>query len=150
MEIVLYDHVQGQFHVKSRSGRTHPLNLHNKKCTCGKTLIYGFPCSHIIATCQHRCVNFRLFVQGYYNTQSYFDTWASLFQPIFNKDVWPLYDGPTIVPLESMKHMGSGRPKLTQLYNEMDVKEGKTAITCGMCKQLGLNRRSCKNRNQVQ
>ena len=47
------------------------LNLHGKKCTCGKTLIYGFPFSHIIAACQHRCVDFRLFVQGYYNTQSY-------------------------------------------------------------------------------
>ena len=40
MEIVLYDHIQGRFHVKSRSGRTHRLNLHDKKCTCGKTLIY--------------------------------------------------------------------------------------------------------------
>ena len=51
MEIVLYDRVQGLFHVKSRSGRTHHLNLHDKKCTCVKTLIYGYPCSHIIATC---------------------------------------------------------------------------------------------------
>ena len=86
MEIVLYDHIQGQFHVKSRSGRTHCLNLHDRKCTCGKTLIYGFSCSHIIAACQHRCVDFRLFVQTYYTTQSYYDTWASLFHPIFNED----------------------------------------------------------------
>ena len=150
MEIVLYDHVQGRFHVKSRSGRTHSLNLHDKKCTCGKTLIYGFPCSHIIAACQHRCVDFRLFVHGYYNTQSYYDTWANLFHPIFNEDEWPLYDGPTIVPPESMKYMDSGHPKSTRLHNEMDVREGKTTITCGLCKQLGHNRRSCKNRNQVQ
>ena len=33
MEIVLYDHIQGRFHVKSRSGRTHRLNLHEKNCT---------------------------------------------------------------------------------------------------------------------
>ena len=58
MEIVLYDHVQALFHVKSRKGRTHRLNLHDKNCTCGKTLIYGFPCSHIIEACQHRCVDF--------------------------------------------------------------------------------------------
>ena len=31
MEIVLYDHVKGLFHVKSRSGRTHRLNLQEKK-----------------------------------------------------------------------------------------------------------------------
>ena len=74
MEIVLYDHIQSQFHVKSRSGRTQRLNLHDQKCTCGKTPIDGFPCSHIIAACQHRCVDFRLFVQGYYTTQLYYDT----------------------------------------------------------------------------
>ena len=29
MEIVLYDHIQGRFQVKSRSGQTHRLNLHD-------------------------------------------------------------------------------------------------------------------------
>ena len=74
MEIVLYDHEKGLFHVKSRRGRTHRVTLHEKTCTCVKTLIYGFPCSHIISACQHRCVDFRLFVDSYYTTQSYYDT----------------------------------------------------------------------------
>ena len=82
--------------------------------------------------------------------QLYYDTWASLFNLIFNEDEWLLYDGPTIVPLESMKRIGSGHPKSTRLHNEMDVREGKTTITCGLCKQPGHNWWSCKNRNQVQ
>ena len=61
-EIVLYDHIQGQFHVKtnkgtkssSTGGRTYRVNLHDHACMCGKTLIYGLPCSHILATCQFR------------------------------------------------------------------------------------------------
>ena len=44
-----------------------------------------------------------------------------------------------------MKRIGSGRPKSTRLHNEMDVREGKTTITYGLCKQLGHNRWSCKN-----
>ena len=72
-----------------------------------------------------------------------------MFHLIYDEEEWPLYDGPTIVALESMKRMGSGRPKSTRLHNEMDVREGKTTITCGLCKQLGHNRRSCKNINQV-
>ena len=102
MEIVLYDHEKGLFHVKSRRGRTHRVTLHEKTCTCVKTLIYGFPCSHIISACQHRCVDFRMFVESYYTTQSYYDTWAPLFHPIFNEDEWPLHDGTVIVPPESM------------------------------------------------
>ena len=89
-------------------------------------------------------------MQGYYNTQSYYDTRASLFHLIYDEEEWPLYDGPTIVAPESMKSMGSGHPKSTWLHNEMDVKEGKTTFTCWLCKQLGHIRRSCKNRNQVQ
>ena len=150
MEIVLYDHIQGRFHVKSRSDRTQRLNLHDQKCTCGKTLIYGFPCSHIITAYHHRCVYFLLFVQGYYTTQSYYDTWASLFHSIFNEDEWPLYDGPMIVPPESMKRIISGCPKSTRLHNKMDIKEGKTTIICRLCKQPGHNLRSCNNRNQIQ
>ena len=61
-------------------------------------------------------------------------TWATLFHPIFNEDEWPLYDVTTIVPPESMQRIGSGRPKSTRLPNEMDVREGKTPITCGLCK----------------
>ena len=149
MEIVLYDHIQGRFHVKSRSGRTQRLNLYDQKCTCGNPLIYGFPCSHIIATCKHRCVDFRLFVHGYYTIQLYYDTWVDLFHLIFNEDECSLYDDPMIVPYDPMKRIGSGRPKSTRLHNEINVREGKTTITCGLCKQLGHNRRSCDNRNQV-
>ena len=50
-EIILYDHNQGRFHYKSKSGRTHRLNLHDHKGIYGKTLIYGFPCSHIKVAC---------------------------------------------------------------------------------------------------
>ena len=39
------------------------------------------------------------------------------------------------MPYESMKHTSHGRPKLTRLHNEMDVREGKTTITCRFFKQ---------------
>ena len=87
--------------AKSKRGRTHRLNLHDHKCICGKTFIYGFPYNHIIAECQFRFIDFRLFVQGYYSIESYYDTWATLFHPIFNEYEWPPYEGPTIVPFES-------------------------------------------------
>ena len=130
-EIVIYDHNQGRFHVKSKRGRTHRLNLHDHKCTCGKTFIYGFPCSHIITACQFCSVDFRSFVQGYYSTQSYYDSWATLFHPIFDENEWPPYDGPSILPYESMECTSRRCPKSTHLHSEMDVREGKTTITCG-------------------
>ena len=109
----------------------------------------NFQCSHIIEACQFRSVDFQSFVQGYYSTQSYYDTWATLFHLIFNEYEWPPYDGPTIVPFELMKHTSRGHPKSPCLHNEMDVREGETILTCGLCKQHGHNSRSCQNMNQV-
>ncbi|RVX08331.1 hypothetical protein CK203_017615 [Vitis vinifera] len=154
-EVVLHDHFQGLFHVKaskgrkktSSGGRTHCVNLREHVCTCDKTLIYGFLCSHILAACHFRSIDFRSFVQHYYTIQSYFSTWAPLFNPIHNEYEWPPYVGPVIVPADSMKRVSGGRPKSTRLHNEMDVREGKTSVTCGLCKQSGHNRRSCPNKN---
>ena len=32
-----------------------------------------------------------------------------------------------------MKRISSGRPESTRLHNKMDIREGKTTITCGLC-----------------
>ena len=69
--------------------------------------------------------------------------------PIFDEYEWFPYEGLTIVPYELMKCTSRGCPKSTRLHNEMDIREGKTTITCGFYKLSGHNRRSCRNRNQV-
>ena len=99
--------------IKSSStgGRTYCVNLHEHVCTCGKTVIYGFPCSHILATCHFRSVDFRPLVQHYYSTQSYYNSWVPLFHPIFNVYEWPPYDGLIIMSSKSMKRASSRQPK---------------------------------------
>ena len=46
-----------------------------------------------------------------------------------------------------MKCVSSRRPKSTCLHNEMNVRKGKTSVTCDLCKQSGHNRHSCPNRS---
>ena len=110
-------------------------------------IIWGV--THIMAAFQFRSIDFRSFVHVYYSTQSYYDTWATLFHPILDEYEWSPYDGPTTVPSKPMKRTSRGHPKSISLHNEMDVREGKTTITCGLCKQPGHNHRSCQNRNKV-
>ncbi|RVW99497.1 Serine/threonine-protein phosphatase 7 long form-like [Vitis vinifera] len=153
-EVLLYDHVAGRFHVKTRHSvgssnrkpRTYHVTLQTGSCTCNKTLLLGFPCSHILVACHCRAIDFRQFVQGYYTTRAYLSTWAPLFYPIFDELEWPQYNGPIIVPSDSMKRLTSGRPTSSRLHNEMDARETRTPQTCGLCKQSGHNRRSCPNR----
>ncbi|RVW29127.1 hypothetical protein CK203_096789 [Vitis vinifera] len=109
-EIVLYDHIQGQFHVKT-----------NRVLRVAQLVV-----EHIASTYM---IDFRPLVQHYYSTQSYYNTWAPLFHPIFNVYEWPPYDGPIIMPSESMKRASSRQLKSSRFHNEMDVREGKTSIT---------------------
>ena len=46
--------------------------------------LLGFPCSHILATCHCRAIDFQQFVQDY-TTHVYLSTWAPLFYPIFDE-----------------------------------------------------------------
>ena len=146
-EVLLYDHMQGLFHVKARrfvgsnnrKPRTYHVNLRTGSCTCTKTLLLGFPCSHILDTYHCRSIDFRQFVHSYYTIRCYLSTWAPLFYPIFDESDWPQYNGAVIVPSDSMKRATSGRPKSSRLHNEMDAKEAKTQQACGLCKQLGHN-----------
>ena len=148
------DHAEGRFHVKTkhyvgsnnRKPHTYHVNIQMGSCTCNKTLLLGFPCSHILAACHCRSIDFQQFVQGYYTTHAYLLTWAPLFYPIFDELKWPQYNGLIIVPLDSMKCLTSGQPKSSRLHNEMDARKIRTPQTCGLCKQLGHNRCSCPNR----
>ena len=86
---VLYDHVDGCFHIKTRCSvgssnrkpHTYHVNFRKRSCTCRKTLLLGFPCSYILASCHCRLVNFPQIVQNYYTTQTYMSTWTPLFYP---------------------------------------------------------------------
>ena len=153
-EVVLYDHVAGCFHVKTRHSvgnsnrkpHTFHITLQTRSCTCIKTLLLWFPCSRILAACHCRAIDFRQFVQGYYTTCAYLSTWSPLFYPIFDELEWPKYNGSIIVPSDSMKRLTSSKLKSSCLHNEMDARETRTPQTCGLCKQSGHNRRSCPNR----
>ena len=153
-EVVLYDHVDECFHVKTRHSigisnrkpRTYHVILQKGSCTCNKTLLLGFPCSHILVACHCRAIDFRQFVQGYYTTRAYLSTWAPLFYPIFDELEWPQYNGPIIVHSNSMDRLTFGQPKSSRLHNEMDAKETRTPQTCGRCKKSSHNRCSCPNR----
>ncbi|RVW27306.1 hypothetical protein CK203_107311 [Vitis vinifera] len=100
-EVLLYDHVVGRFHVKTghsvgssnRKPHTYHVTLQTGSCTC------------------------------YYSTRAYLSTWAPLFYLIFDDLEWPQYNGPIIVPSDSMKRLTSGRPKSSRLHNEMDARE---------------------------
>ena len=69
-EVVLYDHVEGRFHVKTRHSirsnnrkpHTYHVTLQMGSCTCNKTLLLGFPCSHILVPCHCQAIDFRQFV----------------------------------------------------------------------------------------
>ena len=84
-EVILYDHVAGRFHFKTRhfvgsinrKPHTYHVILQMGSCTCNKTLLLEFPYSHILTACHCQAIDFQQFVQGYYTTRAYLSTWVT-------------------------------------------------------------------------
>ncbi|XP_057539310.1 uncharacterized protein LOC130817559 isoform X2 [Amaranthus tricolor] len=135
-EIVAFDCKRGLFQVKTgrgnrgsaKGGKIQSVDMREMKCTCYKSFIYNLPCSHVLAICIKRHLSYERFVDTYYTTQSYVNTYESIFLPLIDKRSWPQYTGVEVI--HDPDHIrGVGRPKSRRITNEMD-EESRRRIAC--------------------
>ncbi|XP_057542519.1 uncharacterized protein LOC130820962 [Amaranthus tricolor] len=100
-KIVAFDYRRGLFQVKTgrgnrgsaKGGKIQSVDMREMKCTCNKPSIYHIPCSHVLAVCIKRHLSYERFVDSCYTTQSYVNTYESIFLPLIDKRSWPQYTG---------------------------------------------------------
>ena len=136
----------GLFEVVTRNGKNVQIvNLEKGSCSCGKWEINKYPCSHVLSVCGNLSLNSWQYVQNYYSIEEYCMTWAPQFFPLHHEEYWPetMFN---LIPDYSLKRSEKGRPRSTRLRNEMDIKEGRTLIRCGICRVQGHDRRKCPSK----
>jgi hypothetical protein len=133
-------------HGTRKGGRTHTVNLELKGCTCGKMQLLHYPCSHVLAACAYRALDYTNFISPYYSVEFLFRTWSQVLHPIQDEDYWEPYEGPKYIPDESLKHVKRGRRKSRRIRNDMDAMEKGDKSRCGNCRQEGHNVRKCPSR----
>ena len=114
-------------------------------CSCGKWEINKYLCSHVLSVCGNFSLKSWQHVQKYYSIDEYCMTWTFQFFPLHHEVYW-LKPTLKLILDHSLKRLEKGQSRFTRLRNEMDIKEGRTLIRCGICKTQGHDRRKCPSR----
>ncbi|XP_074290280.1 uncharacterized protein LOC141617011 [Silene latifolia] len=135
----------GEFEV--HEGYTKfPVNILSGTCMCGEWQVTGIPCKHACRAIYANKEEPVHYLHGYYTGQCYRLTYADHMHPLPDKDQWPTFQFPEILPL--VQERGVGRPTRQRKRKLGDPKKRKgkrsTTITCSICKASGHNSRSCQ------
>nr|KAJ0213933.1 hypothetical protein LSAT_V11C400197080 [Lactuca sativa] len=142
-----FNREKGIFELITQRGRNvQVVNLEQKTCTCGKWEVFKYPCSHVLSACATLSLNSWQYVDKCYSIVKYCDTWASEFSPLPHEAYWPQSLFKELLPNFELLRNKKGRPRSTRLRNGMDIKEGRKANLCGICKQSGHNRKKCPSK----
>ncbi|XP_035840398.1 uncharacterized protein LOC110914384 [Helianthus annuus] len=121
--------------------------IKKKTCTCGKWLIYKYPCSHVLSASAKLSLNNWQYIDKCYSILDYCATWSSEFRPLPHEAYWLNSSSiRELLPNSELKQDKKGRPRSTRLRNGMDIKERKKVNLCGICKQRGYNRATCPSK----
>ncbi|XP_026410844.1 uncharacterized protein LOC113306071 [Papaver somniferum] len=75
-----------------KSPRSHSVDLLERTCTCHRWRVNGFPCAHACAAIQATREDIYSFVDPYFNTEWYNNTYQEIILPIPNYDKPQYYD----------------------------------------------------------
>ena len=155
--VVVLDERNEVFEVTTNVRKSHMNKGNNKQivklkegaCTCNKWQSSGIPCSHVLAVCSYAKIDGWQFVDKYFRMNAYESCYAPEFNPIPHEAYWPAFDFPILHSNPTLLRE-KGRPRLSRTMNEIGQRESSGKIWCGICKQVGHNRRKCPTRVKEQ
>ncbi|XP_052726126.1 uncharacterized protein LOC128194623 [Vigna angularis] len=141
------------FEVKhlSEFGQQFVVNIDTMDCTCRKWAITGIPCTHAITAMKFLNINAEDYIGNWFRKSTYEETYNTIINPINGQHVWDVTPYADILPPK--KRTMPGRPKKKRRLEEWELKKNNSELrkggqrkTCGICKQLGHNRKGCPQR----
>jgi hypothetical protein len=103
-EVICFDHQTGTYEVIQRDGTTsdgevresrrHVVVIQDFSCTCGAPRQYHFPCSHMVAACNHRNFAWQSLIPREFSVENLILTWSPRFVPFRDSGSSQLQDAP--------------------------------------------------------
>ncbi|PKU77683.1 hypothetical protein MA16_Dca013475 [Dendrobium catenatum] len=134
--------------MSSRSYRVDILDGRRCKCSCGRPLLYHYPCSHVVCCLAMLRRSHFDYVSPYYTRPNYKLSYSGQFHHIPNKEEWGEHNPNTgkIPLLPPNYRRRSGRPRTNRFRNKMDEAPARSIRVCGACHLAGHNRATCPTR----
>ncbi|PPD92158.1 hypothetical protein GOBAR_DD10900 [Gossypium barbadense] len=141
MNAKLYSYDLETFQVQEYIGRrsslpprSYAVDLQSRRCECGIFQTLRYPCAHVHAACTRANLNVEQFIDEIYTFQHALEVPPPAFE---------------MVPDRSLCRHPKGRPQVTRIRNDMDVRETGEPKLYTVCQTSGHNRSTCPHRVYV-
>ncbi|PPS16512.1 hypothetical protein GOBAR_AA04070 [Gossypium barbadense] len=151
MNIEIYSRRHETFRVTKTIGcrpgipsRSYGVDLRNRWCDYRRFQTLHYPCAHVVAACAKVNLNVEQFVDDVYTLERTLRVWENEF-PIL-PDLSTREVPPTtfeLVPNRGLRRNPRGRPQLSRIRNEMDIREKSDGKRCRLCRLASHNRSKC-------
>ncbi|TXG69661.1 hypothetical protein EZV62_004596 [Acer yangbiense] len=127
--------------------RRFVVELDKRTYQCGRWVISSVPFMHAMACITKKRDNVEDYVDDYLKKPAYLRTYSNNFHAIPDENLWPNGNFKTILP--PIKKRGVGRPKLSRKRGSTEPNKVQRSVgfRCGICKEVGHNSRTCKNKS---
>ncbi|WVZ21992.1 hypothetical protein V8G54_000536 [Vigna mungo] len=139
----------------SQFGNQFVVNVDTMDCTCRKWAITGIPCVHTITSMKFLNINAEDYITHWFRKSTYEETYNSIIYPINGQHIWEVTPYSNILPPKKKKM--PGRPKKKRRLEEWELKKNDSELRkggqrkkCGICKELGHNKKGCPQRPTAQ
>ncbi|XP_077212812.1 uncharacterized protein LOC143847911 [Tasmannia lanceolata] len=129
-----------EFKVKSLE-TTDFVDLITRTCSCCAFQTYGLPCGHAIAAINITEFDLYDYCDECFDAERYQDTYAEVVHATLDRTQWHESPKPLVTILPPLEKRQPGRPSTRGTDIEL---KGGLHYKCTRCRQLGHNRRSCK------
>lgn len=129
--------------IRDDLGIINIVSLENWDCSCREWQINGLPCLHAAAAIEHSGKNVSDYCYRYFTTEAFKVTYSESINPIPALDRCVQRESSAVHVHPPCTPRPVGRPKVRkhELKSKQDVKR---PLKCSQCKNLGHNRRKCK------
>ncbi|KAL1107137.1 hypothetical protein V6Z11_D03G022400 [Gossypium hirsutum] len=114
--------------------RSYAIDLHNRRCKCGKFQTLQYPCAHVYAVCATTNLNAKKFIDEVYMLRYTLCIWGNEFPVMPDVSNWEVPPPAFEMLLNQQLHRHpKGRPHMTRICGDMYVREMSKPEHCGVC-----------------
>ncbi|XP_040967943.1 uncharacterized protein [Gossypium hirsutum] len=138
-------------YISRRSGippRSYGVDLRNRRCEYGMFQALRYLYAHVVAACATYSLNVEQYIDDVYKLERTLRIWGNEFPVLRDISTWevqsPAFE---MLPDRSLRRRVKGRPTITRIRNDMDVREQVDPKRCTICRTVGHNRSKCPHGN---